>query len=102
MQKKKVMKSKFSQINDKRFYYVDGITSLPLCQPHLQGLIDIKTKKGQRVKRSFWDEKETLLGIENPSQESNECLFSYHQVLMSETKIFALIKKINLRANQIK
>ena len=81
---------------------MDGITSLPLCQPHLRGLIDIKTKKGQRVKRSFWDEKETLLGIENAAQESNECLFSYHQVLMSETKIFALIKKINLRANQIK
>ena len=44
MQKKTVIKSKFSQINDKRIYFEDGITSLPLSHPHLQELIDFKTK----------------------------------------------------------
>ena len=29
MQKKTVTKNKFSQINDIRFYFADGITSLP-------------------------------------------------------------------------
>ena len=46
MQKKKtVVNSKFSQINNKRFYFADGITSLPLCHPHLQELVDLKIKK---------------------------------------------------------
>ena len=42
MQKKTVAKSKFSQINDKRFYFADGITSLPLSHSHLQELVDFK------------------------------------------------------------
>ena len=93
MQKKTVMKSKFSQINDKRFYFTDGITSLPLSHPHLQGLIDFKTKKGQSIERYFLEEKETLLGTENSAQESNKRLFLYHQILMSEPKIFCLDQK---------
>lgn len=57
--KKTVAKSKFYQINDKRFYFVDGITSLPLSHPHLQRLFDFKGKKGQIIERYFWEEKET-------------------------------------------
>ena len=44
--------------------------------------------KGQRIKRYFGEEKETLLEIENSAQESNERLFLYHQVLMNQPKIF--------------
>ena len=33
--RKTVVKSTFPQINDKRFYFADGITSLPLSHPHL-------------------------------------------------------------------
>ena len=44
MQKKTMIKSKFSQINHKMFYLVDGIMSLPSSHPHLHGLIDFKTK----------------------------------------------------------
>ena len=54
MQKKDSDEKQFSLINDKRFYFVDEITSLPLSHPHLQGLIDFKTKKGQRIERYFW------------------------------------------------
>ena len=57
MQKKTVMKSKFSRINHKMFYLVDGIMSLPSSHPHLQGLIDFKTKKGQKIEGYFWSKK---------------------------------------------
>ena len=57
--KNTLMKSRFSQINDKRFYFADEITSLLLSHPHLERLIDFKTKKGKRIKRYFWEEKET-------------------------------------------
>ena len=68
--KRPSLKSKFSQINDKRFYFVDEITSLLLCLPYLQELIDFKVKKGQRVERYFREE--------NRAQESNERMFLYH------------------------
>ena len=45
--KKNVVKSKFSQINDKRFHFADGITSLPLRHPYLQELVDFEIKKGR-------------------------------------------------------
>ena len=45
--KKNVAKSKFSQINDKRFHFADGITSLPLRHPYLQELVDFEIKKGR-------------------------------------------------------
>ena len=93
MQKNTLMKSRFSQINDKRFYFADEITSLLLSYPHLERLIDFKTKKWKRIKRYFWEEKETLLRIENAAQESNARLFLYHQVLMNEPKIFCLNQK---------
>ena len=95
MQKKTVTKNKFSQINDKRFYFADGITSLPLCQLDLKELVELKRKMGQRIERYFGHEKENLLKIENKAQELNERLFLYHQVLMNEPLIFSLNRKEN-------
>ena len=40
MQQKMVVKSKFSQFNDKRFYFSNGITSLPLPHSYLKELVE--------------------------------------------------------------
>ena len=91
--KKAVVKSTFLQINDKRFYFADGITSIPLSHPHLQELVDFKAKKGQKIEIYYWQEKETLSEIKNRAQESNERLFLYHLFLMREPVIFPLNQK---------
>ena len=65
MQKKTVTKTKFSQFNDKRFYFSDGITSLPLSHSYLKELVEFKKKMGQGIERYFWDEKKNVLAIEN-------------------------------------
>ena len=54
MQKKSVTKTKFSQFSDKRFYFSDGITSLPLSHPYLKDLNKYKVRKGQRTEKYFW------------------------------------------------
>ena len=36
MQKKRLLKTTFSQFNNKRFYYLNGVTSLPLFHPILK------------------------------------------------------------------
>ena len=41
-QEKAVTKIKFSEFHDKRFYFSDGISSLPISHPYLQDLIDYK------------------------------------------------------------
>ena len=47
------------------------------------------------MERSFSDEKEILLAIENKVQEQNERLFLYRQVLTSELQCFLLDQKEN-------
>ena len=44
-----VMKTKFSQINDKRFYFPNGIRSLPYGHPSFTEISDFKTEKGQKI-----------------------------------------------------
>ena len=45
MQQKTVTKTKFSQFNDKKFYFSNGITSLPLSHSYLKDLNECKEKK---------------------------------------------------------
>ena len=61
MEKKTVTKTKFLQFNDKRFYFSDGITSLPLSHPYLKELVEFEGKKWgrewrdlSRMKRKFY------------------------------------------------
>ena len=54
MQKNSVTKTKFSQFSDKRFYFSDGITALPLSHPYLKDLNKYKVRKGQRTEKYFW------------------------------------------------
>lgn len=48
MENEVIQKSKFVQINDKRFYFSYGNVSLPFSPPNLKSLINYKDKKGQK------------------------------------------------------
>ena len=48
-QQKTVVKTKFSQFNDKRFYFSDKITSLPLSHSYLKELNEYEKQKGQSI-----------------------------------------------------
>ena len=47
IQKKAITKTKFLQFNDKKCYFLDGITSLPLSYPYLKELVEFKKKGGR-------------------------------------------------------
>lgn len=77
MQKKSIVESRFSQINDKRFYFADGINSIPLSHPYLRELIDFKQKMDRKLSDIFGKRKK-LFEIENRTQNLNEQLFLSH------------------------
>ena len=52
-----IEKSKFAQINYKRYYFSDGIVSLPFSRPFLLGFVKFKREKKQKI--------ETFLQQEN-------------------------------------
>ena len=47
----------FSQLNDKRFYFSDGIVSLPYGHQNLKEIDDFKKEKGQKNREIFLDRK---------------------------------------------
>ena len=57
-------KSKFSQLNDKGFYFPNAIISLPFGHQVLNEIDQYKKKQGQRIEKYFLQEKEHLLELE--------------------------------------
>ena len=52
-----IVKTKFSQLNNKRFYVPNGILSLPFGHPSLKKLDEFKNEKGQKTEKYFWEGK---------------------------------------------
>ena len=64
MVKTNVTKTKFSQLNDKRFYFPDGVLSLPYGHVALKEIDEFKKQKGQKIEKHFWQEKDKLYQME--------------------------------------
>ena len=64
MVKTVVTKTEFSQLSEKRFYFLDGILSLPYGHQSLCKIDDFKKQKGQKIDKYIWEEKDRLLQME--------------------------------------
>ena len=60
----KIIKSKFSQLNNKRFYFPNAVVSLSFGHYVLKDLDKFKKDKGQRIENYFLTEKEHLFQLE--------------------------------------
>ena len=49
--RKTVVKSKFYQVNDKRFCFLDGVVLLPFGHPCLSEIDKFKQEKGQKIEQ---------------------------------------------------
>ena len=61
MVKASVIKNKFSQLNNKRFYFPVGIVSLPFHHPVLAEINEFKQKRAKELKTIFGKRKSTCL-----------------------------------------
>lgn len=50
-------KPKFAQIDDKRYYFSDGIVFLPFSHPSLSEIFQFKNDKKQKVEAYILEEK---------------------------------------------
>ena len=85
-----IKKNKFSQLNDKRFYFPNAIISLPLGHLALKKFDEYKKDKGRKIEKYFWKEKETLLELEKEVLKKNERLDVLDNILKQVPKITAL------------
>ena len=93
MVKKTVVKYEFLQLNDKRFYFPDGIVSLPFYHPLLSRINELKQKKGHRIEKYSWEKKEHLFHLEKEELKNHPRLYLYHRILMPVPKIFNMGQK---------
>ena len=59
MVKTTVTKTKFLQLNEKRFYFPNGILSLPYGHPSLEALDNFQKEQGQKIEKYFWEKKKS-------------------------------------------
>ena len=88
-----VNKVKFASLNDKRYYFSDGIVSLPFGHPSLNAVREYK-KSFSKIHTVIAKEKNKILKLENVAVNDNERL----RILRS---IFSqLISYFTLKTNQ--
>ena len=56
-----IEKSKLAQINDKRYYFSDGIVALPFSHPYLLEIFQFKRDKKQKTESFLQEEKHKLI-----------------------------------------
>ena len=54
MVKTSVVRNKFSQSDNRRFYFPDGVVSLPFYHLLLSKIDEFKQQKGQKIEKYFW------------------------------------------------
>lgn len=99
MIKKTVVKTKFSQLNDKRFYFPDSGSSLPYGHLNLKESDNFKQEIGKKIEKYFWKEKEKLLEMEKNALKNTPSLYFYHQILMQHPKIVNINQKDDFDTN---
>ena len=68
-----VNKVQFASLNDKRYYFSDGIVSLPFSQPSLNRVREYK-KSLSKIHTFIANEKNKILQLENKAVNDNERL----------------------------
>ena len=82
-------KVKFASLNDKRYYFSDGIVSLPFGHPFLKTVREYK-KSLSKIHISIAKEKDKILEYENAAVNANERLRILRSIFSQPIKYFTL------------
>ena len=94
MQMKTVSKVQFGQLNDKRFYFSNGITSLPYGHPSLEKARKQKNKY-RNIHKVIQTKKDELLKEENKVIQNNPRLYILNQIFNQVPLIYELKSESN-------
>ena len=67
-----IEKSKFAQINDKRYCFSDGTVSLPFSHPFLHEINQFKKDRNKKIEAFLLEEKDKLLRMEKNIVAKNQ------------------------------
>ena len=64
MVKTSAVKNRFSQLNGKRFYFPDGVVSLPFYYPILSEIDEFKNKEKVKKLRNIYGKKDSFCFVQ--------------------------------------
>ena len=85
-----IEKSKFAQINNKRYYFSDRILSLPFSLPFLKEIVNFKTKKKKKMEAFLQQEKHKLIQMEKFAAQKNKRISIYRNILQQKPTFYHL------------
>ena len=83
----RIVKSKFSQLNDKKFYFPNAIISLPFGHSALKELDEFKRNKGQKIEDYFLQCRNDLLELEKKALKKCPRLNFLDNILVQPFKV---------------
>ena len=100
MQMQTIQKVQFGQLNDKRFYFSNGLTSLPFGHPHLESCRNQKHKY-RNIHKVIQSKKHEFLEKEAKVEKKNERLNILNQIFNQRPLIYELKSTKNYTNNEL-
>ena len=75
-------KCQFAKVNDKRYYFSDGIVFLPFGHPYLSGVRKYKNESAEKLEDFFVSNKFEILRLKNNAILKNERLHVLRSILL--------------------
>ena len=85
-----IEKSKFAQINDKRYYFSDVIICLPFSYPFLKEIVDFKREKKQKLEAFLQQENHKFIQMEKFAAQKNKRISIYRSILQQKPTFYHL------------
>ena len=98
MQMQTIQKVQFGQLNDKRFYFCNSITSLPFGHPHLESCRKQKNKF-RNIYKVIQEKKHEFLEEEAKVEKENKILNILNQIFNQRPIIYKLKSTQNFTFN---
>ena len=95
-----IEKSKFAQINNKRYYFSNLIFALPFSHPYLHETVQFNRDKKQIIELFLQEEKHKLFRWKNLKWKKNMVILLYRSILQPTFFHFNSLKR-SLENNQI-
>ena len=85
-----IEKSRFAQINGKKYYISDGIVSLHFFYPYLHEIVQFKRDEKQKFETFSQEEKHKLIQMKKFSLEKDTRISLYRSILQQKPTFYHL------------
>lgn len=85
-----VFKNKFASLNDKRFYFMKGITSLPFGHAYLEQVREAKCKYKNDIQQNIEHETDNFIKLERDALRKCDRLFIYDTIIRQSPQLVTL------------